>query len=522
MKNLSLFCAICLSVVLSGCKPTEKVTPEKKPNIIFLLTDDQRDNSFGAMGHPFVQTPNIDRLLGESVRFSNTYIAEPVCSPSRVSILTGMHERVHGIGFTSSYQLTEEQWERTYPALLRKAGYYTGFVGKIGIESYTFKGNAADKFDYWWGHDGWTKFLPKNYDSPSTTPYHEAKEDLITHIMGEALGSFLDSLPEEKPFCLSVSFNVPHGSQTTSMHDDYDDWKMMTRPANENPAFQGSPYYDTLYRDIDIKIPDETETDPYRFIPKFIMDQDAGRRTNTYQYNYTRARNLEHHVRYYQTITGLDHILGEFIKDLDERGLMDNTVIIYGSDHGLLMGEYGMGGKSLLYDLTSKIPCFVYDPRLPESKRGRQVDKLVSSLDFTRTILDYAGVNSLDFMYGQSLQALVHGVDVPWRDELFLEILYTGRDNPFQEGMRQGKWKYIRMYDGVGKYTETDVDFENRDPEFEMLFDLDSDPGELNNLIEEMSETKVLESLRQKTADYSISLNQRREQYKKAVAVQRR
>ena len=143
---------------------------QDRPNIIFLLTDDQRDNTLGAMGHPFVKTPNLDRLLSQSVRFRNTYIAEPVCSPSRVSLLTGMHERVHGIGFTSSYQLTEEQWSRSYPALLRKAGYHTGFVGKFGVEYYTFKGNAADKFDFWWGHDGWTKFLPKDFNSPSTRP----------------------------------------------------------------------------------------------------------------------------------------------------------------------------------------------------------------------------------------------------------------------------------------------------------------------------------------------------------------
>ena len=173
---------------------------------------------------------------------------------------------------------------------------------------------------------------------------------MITPIMGEAMGSFLNALPGDKPFCLSVSLNTPHGSQTTSMYEDYEDWRKMTRPANENPALQGTPYYDTLYRDIDIQIPEDTATDPYRYIPQFILDQDKGRKTQTYQYSYTRATNLEHHIRYYQTITGIDHTIGQFLKELEQRGLMDNTVIVYGSDHGLLMGEYGMGGKSLLYD----------------------------------------------------------------------------------------------------------------------------------------------------------------------------
>ena len=496
---------------------------ESRPNIIFLLTDDQRDNSFAAMGHPFVKTPNIDGLLKESVRFRNAYIAEPVCSPSRVSYLTGMHERVHGIGFTSSYQLTEEQWQRSYPALMKKSGYHTGFIGKIGIEYYTFKGRAADKFDFWWGHDGWTKFLPKDFKGPSTKPYHVAREDIITPIMGEAMGKFLNQIPSDKPFCLSVSFNVPHGSQTTSMYPDYPDWRKMTRPANENPKLQGHRFYDTLYRDVEITIPKETATDPYRFIPKFIMDQDMGRRTQTYQYDYTIPTTREHHVRYYQTITGLDHVIGGLLKDLKDHGLAENTVIIFGSDHGLLMGEYGMGGKSLLYDLASKIPCFVHDPKLPADMRGRVRDELVSSLDITRTILDYGEVEALPFMDGQSLRPLVEGKKVEWRDELFLESLYTGRDTPFQEGIRLGKWKYICMFDAPrGAYDEDDVAFVARKPDFEMLFDLEADPGELNNLIETQSGNEILTKLRKKTASYSKQLNQRREEFKKSVKIKQR
>ena len=495
---------------------------QSRPNIIFLLADDQRDNSFATMGHPFVKTPNVDRLLEQSVRFSNAYVAAPTCSPSRVALFTGMHERVNGIGFTSSYRLTEAQWQRTYPALVRKAGYYTGFVGKFGVEYYTFKGQAAREFDFWHAHDGWTRFFPKDSKSPSCTPYHGAREDMITFIMGESIADFFESLPKGKPFCLSVSFNVPHGSQTTSMYPDYPDWRRMTRPANENLRLKGSPFYDGLYRDFDIQIPRETAIDPYRFIPKFIMDQDKGRRTQTYPYDYTRSTCLEHHIRYYQTITGLDHVIGGMLADLDRRGLAKNTVIIYASDHGLLMGEYGMGGKALLYDLASKIPCFVYDPNLPADSRGRRTEELVSSLDVTRTILDYAGVAAPEFMAGKSLRPLVEGKDVPWRDELFLENLYTGRDTPFQEGVRLGKWKYIRMYDGKTGYDESDVDFSNRNPDFEMLFDLKADPREMDNLIESHADSKILALLRSRCAAHSHSLNQHRQTFKDTVQVERR
>jgi arylsulfatase A-like enzyme len=509
--------AICvLALCVIGLRAAEK------PNIVFLLTDDQRDNTFSAMGHPFVRTPNVDRLLQRAVRFRNTYIAEPVCSPSRVSLLTGMHERVHGVGFTSSYQLTEAQWDRSYPALLRKAGYHTGFVGKLGVEYYTFRGKAAEKFDFWWGHDGWTKFLPKDSKGASCRPYHAAKANIITPIMGEAMAKFLAELPDGKPFCLSVSFNVPHGSQTTSMYPDYPDWRRMTRPANENPKLKGNRFYDTLYRDVDIQIPDETATDPYRFIPRCIMDQDRGRRTQTYQYAYTRPTCLEHHIRYYQTITGLDHVLGNLLEDLERRGLSENTVILYGSDHGLLMGEYGMGGKALLYDLASKIPCFVVDPNLPAERGGRQMDQLVSSLDITRTILDYAGVPAPAFMEGRSLRPLVEGKKAPWREELFLESLYTGRDTPFQEGIRRGKWKYIRMFDAPGRYREEDVDFADRKPDFEMLFNLEADPREISNLVASHADGEVLASLREKCAARSRAINRRRQVFRGAVEVKRR
>ena len=187
------------------------------------------------------------------------------------------------------------------------------------------------------------------------------------------------------------------------------------------------------------------------------------------------------------------------------------------------MGEYGMGGKGLLLDLSAKIPCIVHDPRAPKEQRGRQLDHLVSSLDYTATILDYAGVPALEFMEGRSLRPLVEGrEDVTWRDELFLESLFTLRDNPFQEGIRTSRWKYIRMYDGVISFREADVDFRDRAPEFEMLFDLEADPGERHNLIADPQHAATLAELRQKTAAQSAAINQRREAFQALVETQPR
>ena len=507
-----------------GCMQNraEDTGKSERPNIIFLFTDDQNDRTLSSMGHPVIKTPNLDNLLTQGIWFSNTYIATPICSPSRVSLFTGMHERKHEVGFTNSYQLSEGQWELSYPALLRDNGYYTGFVGKFGVEHYTFKGSADEKFDFWYGHDGWTQFLPKDFHSGSSIPYHGAEEDIITYIMGEGIESFLETVNENQPFNLSVSFNVPHGSVKQTMYTTPERWQRgldyrwteMLRPANENPQLKGHPIYDALYRDGSVVFHEDFLTDPYQHIPKHILDQDHTRSEWLYKYNYHPQANYENLIRYYQLISGFDHIVGEMVRSLEEKGLADNTVIIFASDHGLLNGEYGMGGKALLYDLVAKIPCFIYDPRLPENKRGRKVEEFVSSLDITSTILDYAGIAQPDVMDGQSLLPLVDNEEVNWRNDIFLESLYTGQGNPFIEGVRVGNWKYIRFYVPEREgHTEADLQFENRKPDFEQLFNLEHDPTEHNNLIAKYEGTDLLEELRNRCAEYSANLNLERKAY---------
>lgn len=517
MRIVNLSALIILTIV-SSCSVED--SSREKPNIILLLSDDQRDNTFSAMGHPIIRTPSMDKLIKDGVRFSNTYIAEPTCSPSRVALFTGTHERINGVGFSSSYQLTEEQWDSSYPELLRKSGYFTGFIGKFGVEYYDFKGDAKEKFDFWRAHDGWAMFWPKGLEH--CFEYFDSKEEIITPIMGESIEKFLHTVPSDKPFCLSVSFSVPHGSQIVSMYPENETSYTCKSPANENPKLEGHPYYDSLYRHAAIEIPKETATDPYVFIPKSLMDQNQGRKNVVYPYDYDTISCMEHHIRYYQQISGMDKVVGDMVRTLNERGLSDNTIIIFASDHGLLMGEYGMGGKALLYDLVSKIPCFIYDPRIPESVKGTTRENLVSSLDITSTILDYAGITPPEEMQGKSLIPLISNKNASWRDELFLENLYTGRNTPFSEGIRSGNWKYIRMFYAIAPYDEKDLDFSKRTPDFEQLFDLEKDPEEMHNLIEVYKDSKILSQLREKTAHHSSQMNMNREKYKSRHSVKTR
>lgn len=505
----SLAVSLFLCVQAFGAAPADK-----KPNIIFLLSDDQRDGSFHAMGQPWVKTPNADKLLEGGVRFANTYIAEPVCCPSRAALFTGVHERLNGLGFSSSHKLTEQQWAQSYPALLRKAGYFTGFVGKFGLEYYAFRGQADQKFDFWRGHDGWANFWVRKAENCKI--YWDSQYDIITDVDGDSIQRFLAAVPPDKPFCLSVSFSVPHGSQTSTMYGPKD----MTLPANENPELKGNPFYDTLYRPLPGKIPDDTATAPGRFIPKSILDQDDGR-NKTYAYDYTRPTCEEHWVRYFQQISAMDKSIGDMLETLKRKGWDKNTVIIFCSDNGLLMGEYGMGGKELLFDLTSKVPTFIYDPRLPAAQRGRTDTHLVSSLDITKTILDYAGVPAPAHMEGRSLRPLLAGENTPWRDELFLESLFTWRGTPFQEGIRRGKWKYVRMFKvPQPQYDYQDEDlltFGSRKPDFEQLFDLEQDPTEHHNLLEEYEGKPLLAELRRACQQQADALNQAAVAYRQSL-----
>lgn len=145
--------------------------------------------------------------------------------------------------------------------------------------------------------------------------------------------------------------------------------------------------------------------------------------------------------------------------------------------------------------------------------RGRKLDNLVSSLDITSTILDYAGIEQPEVMEGRSLVPLIYDQKVKWRDELFLECLFTLQGNPISEGVREGKWKYIRMYAWGQRYSEADLDFNGRRPDFEQLFDLDEDPTEHHNLVDAYEDTELLNKLRGKCANYSSRMNLERSSY---------
>ena len=397
---------LAAALALLSVAACQKQPPaETPPNIIFLMTDDQRADALGIAGHPVLETPNLDRLAREGVRFTEAHVVAPVCMPSRASFMNGQYERVHQIGFSSPNVLSEAQWEGTYPAILRRGGYHVGFVGKIGLQQYSFRGQPLEKFDFWRGHDDWARFWPKEFEHLAI--YHDSDTDIVTPIMSESIDRFLDSIPSDKPFMLSVSFSAPHGSISGSvLYPEEDGSTRMTKPANGHPKLAGHPVYGSLYRDRETDVPSSFGDDTAMHIPLDVHPREG--RMQTYSYSYLGEEVLrEHKVRYYQLIHGVDIAVGRLRESLERRGLADNTVIVFSSDHGLLMGEYAMGGKSLLYDLTTRVPLIVYDPRTSQGERGITIDELVLSIDVPATIVSYAGANIPPSMQGRDLRPLL-------------------------------------------------------------------------------------------------------------------
>lgn len=499
MKNKCLYLVLfAFSILVISCK-MESETP---PNVIVILADDQRADYLGCAGHPIVKTPNIDALAKRGIQFTNAFATSAACTPSRTSILTGQYERKHGVTFGSNSELAVEAFAKTYPMLLKKAGYYTGYVGKnhtpIGKseQGTGYKSGVMEKaFDYWYGNHRHTLFYPKDLHQI----YHDAKSDTQVEIFEEgalnfleenpefaAANDFLSSRPNDKPFCLLINFNVPHGAGTNSMK---------LKPTD-------SELYRTAYRDQIDEMPLPTsyiaKSDK---TPKLPLHVYNGEFIKGYNYVNNPETLRERQVRTCQTVTGIDNLVGGVVEKLRELGIDKNTIIIYSSDHGLQHGEHGLGGKVLLYEESIRVPMIVYDPRAPKSEAGKQEDQMVLNIDIAPTILELTGQPILNSMQGKSLKPLIYNQNPVWRKDIFCENMMMIQNYPRMESVRNKDWKYIRYYS-----KEKDqhhifsliAPFMGEKPIYEELFNLKDDPNEVQNLAGNTESQDILDELRQR------------------------
>ena len=445
-KSFLVLCAVLLiaattaQVSVEASSRTDKSASGKsRPNILFMLTDDQRFDDMGCMGNKIIQTPNLDKLAGDGVIFNNAFVTTAICCSSRASILTGQHMRRHRI-YDFATPLSSEAMDNTYPVLLRKSGYRTGFLGKMAIGSPSEKirhlSLPADKFDFWFG-------FPQSINFRQVI---DGKERFLTTVLAEKAVEFLRTNPADKPFCLSISFKSPHGP-----------WNFFD-PDAPNP-----------YENTEIPPPASYTRGDYEAQPKFLRESLNG--SGEWPKD-PRKRFLDNARTCYRLITGMDSAVGRIMTALEELGLDDNTIVIFTSDHSSLRGTHGLFGKWIMYEESIRAPLIVRDPRLPAELRGTRRDQMVLNIDFAPTMLAMGGVPAPPQMQGRDFGPLLRGEPIEWRSEWFYEHTYNTKPprRPIakSEGVRTERWKYIR-------YIE-------RDPVYEQLFDLKSDPGEERNL----------------------------------------
>ena len=416
---------------------------ESRPNILLLYADDQRNHTLGCAGHPIVKTPNIDRLATAGVRFKNAFVTTSTCWVGRSCLFTGCYERKHLYRVTPG-PLNPELCESSYFAVLKKAGYRTGHLGKEHVA--ISQESATAMFDV-------RRKLGRN---PYFKPQDDGSERHETQILGDWGIEFLKEQPAEQPFCLQLSFNATH--------------------AEDRDKRPGSGHYpwpkvtDGMYEDQQMPLPRLNDPAIYESQPDFLKQSINRER---YFWRWDTPEKYQTNMRaYFRMLSGIDHVAGRLVAQLEEQGLADNTVIIYTADNGYYLGDRGFAGKWTHYEQSLRVPLIVYDPRLPKAKGGRVISQIALNSDLASTLIRLSGLPAPAAHTGRSLVPLIRGVELTdWRTDFLCEFLAVPRTIPRWEGVRDTDWVYARYYvDGPDK------------PPFEFLHDLKNDPDQLTNL----------------------------------------
>lgn len=429
------------AVALSCCATAKAVAAAaKRPNIIFILTDDQRWDAMSCMGHPFLKTPNMDRIRTEGVLFRNAFVTTSLCAPSRASFLTGAYAHNHGVIGNWGCEFDHDTMP-SFPRVLREAGYDTAFIGKWHMRK---TAQPRPGFDYWLSFRGQGVYtdptLNENGREFQATGY---VTDLLTDYAIEYIKA-----QREKPFCLYLSHKAVHSPFTPAPRhvNSYPDVVLLA-PPNTKDTFAGKPAW--LRGGVAMpgvegearKVPDS--------LPPSQWDPTEARRRG-----------------YFKTIHAIDDGVGRILKVLEERGELDNTVILFAGDNGYFHGEHARGDKRLMYEESIRIPLIMRYPAV--AKPGSTVDDMVLNIDVAPTLLELAGVPAPETMQGRSVLPLLAGQVRAWRTSFLYEYWMDLTDRvPRMLGVRTGEWKLIRY---------PDID------DIDEMYDLKQDPYEMTNL----------------------------------------
>ncbi len=436
----------------------------KQPNIVFILCDDLRWNALGCTGHPHIKTPNIDRLANEGVLFQNTFCTTSLCSPSRASILSGLYAHTHGV--TNNFTEYPAQLA-SFPRQLQAAGYKTAYIGKWHM------GEDNDQprpgFDWFVTHKGQGQYFDTEFSFNGTE--RRKVPGYYTTVVTDMAENWINQQTSEKPWMLMLGHKAPHS------------------------FYYPEPKYQNAFSDVEVNYPHSA----FRLADKPMWIKQ---RLTTWHGIYgplfewrksfpdTSASGVvdfEAMVRaYWGTILSVDDSLGRILALLRKRNELDNTLIVFMGDNGLLEGEHGMVDKRTMHEASIRVPLLM---RFPEKlPAGKRINQLVLTVDIAPTICELAQAKPLSGIHGRSAVKLIVDGDPTWRNAWFYHYNYEKQFpyTPNIRGIRTDRWKWIHYPHGDGSP-------DRHEPE---LYDLLNDPQELSNLAKHPAHQERIEDLK--------------------------
>jgi N-acetylglucosamine-6-sulfatase len=443
VSALLVLAGFCVIAVASSAGPAKS---RLRPNFVVVLADDLRWDSLEASGHPFIRNPSIDRLSKEGVRFRNAFVTTPLCSPSRASFLTGRYARAHEVRTNNDPDDFSHRFV-TFPALLEGAGYDTAFIGKwhMGEDDTPRPG-----FRHWVAFAG-----QGPYKNPTLNINGRREKilgyttDVLTHY---ALDFVRTAAQGNRPFLLYLSHKAVHEPfRPPSRHENlYANEKVPCSPGCYD-RLRSKPAVTRAVPGTMPPLPGDGPTDDE------IRNQMA-------------------------LLAAIDDGLGEILEVLQEERALDETAVVFASDNGFFHREHGLSDKRWAYEESIRVPLIVRYPRL--ARAGTCIDSMVLNVDLAPTLLELGGLPAPEEMHGTSFVPLLLGDTSGWRSAFAAEYFEEASSQriPTWEAIRTERFKYIR-YARLG-------------PEFDELYDLRSDPYELQNRIDEPELASLRESLR--------------------------
>ena len=446
-----------------GCGRAGDQDQESRPDIIVVLVDDLRWDEIGAAGHPYVRTPNIDRIAAEGAYFRNSFTTTPLCSPARATLLTGQYAHVHGI--TDNLARNEQSHRlQTFPRLLDAAGYDTAFIGKWHMGN---DDSPRPGFDTWAVMKGQGEAINPELnidgDRRQFTGY-------VTDILTDLALAFINE-PRDAPFLLYLSHKALHPNIT-----QLDDGSTAAAPSGL-AGFIPAERHVGIYAGEPVPRRANSGVTP---LDKPALLRQIGELPPLGPDTVTTDETV--HQRQ-EMLMAVDEGLGHVLQAVDELGRLDNTVVVVTSDHGYWYGEHGLSAeRRLAYEEALRTPLMIrYPARVVAGIRPAEI---ALSIDLAPTLLDFAGERAQAHINGMSLVPVLDGTAENWRDafliEYYSDTVFERMDHMGYKAIRTDRYKYIRYTDQQG---------------MDELYDLESDPYELQNLIDDEVAGEILPRL---------------------------